>query len=128
MKKNILMISVLTMLMLLAGCVDSMNPSQPASNGNPTPKDYLKDGNADIFLLDGIVYSNVENVEWVLELEYKIGEEIVEITKQSDKPQEFENGTSNKLPIGTKVYRTDTPVYIAIVDGKEIRYLGMYEG
>lgn len=25
-------------------------------------------------------------------------------------------------------YKTDTPAYIVIVDGKEIPYIGMYEG
>lgn len=70
----------------------------------------------------------MENVDWVQELAYTLGEEIGEITKQTDSAQEFENGTSNKLPVGTKIYRTDTPLYIAIVDGKEIRYMEMIEG
>ena len=88
----------------------------------------MKYEDADIFLLNGIVHSNMENVDWVQELAYTLGEEIGEITKQTDSAQEFENGTSNKLPVGTKIYRTDTPLYIAIVDGKEIRYMEMIEG
>ena len=128
MKRNLFLSSVLTVLVLLAGCVDSVNPSEPQAIGNPTPKDYLKYEDADIFLLNGIVHSNMEDVDWVQELAYTLGEEIGEITKQTDSAQEFENGTSNKLPVGTKIYRTDTPLYIAIVDGKEIRYMEMIEG
>lgn len=128
MKRVVMLLVFLIMLVFVVACSNSINPAQPQATGNPTPKDYLKNGNADIFLLDGIVYSNVEDVGWVQELDYTIGEEVIEITKQSGKSQDFENGTSNKLPVGTKVYRTDTPVYIAIVDDKEIRYLGMYEG
>ena len=106
-------------LIVLFGCV---------TNGNPTPKDFLKDSKADIFVLDDIVYSNVENIEWVKELEYTIGGEIGEITKQTNNVKGFENGTSNKLPVGTIIYATDTPIDIAIVDGKEIPYLKMLEG
>lgn len=106
-------------LIVLFGCV---------TNGNPTPKDFLKDSKADIFVLDDIVYSNVENIEWVKELEYTIGGEVGEITKQTNNAKGFENGTSNKLPVGTIIYATDTPIDIAIVDGKEIPYLKMLEG
>ncbi|MGE7926871.1 hypothetical protein [Lysinibacillus xylanilyticus] len=104
---------------VLSGCV---------TNGNPTPKDFLKDGKADIFVLDDIVYSNVENIDWVKELDYTIDEKIGVITKQTNKSKGFVNGTSNKLPVGTIIYKTDTPINIAIVDGKEIPYLKMIEG
>ena len=78
--------------------------------------------------LDRIVYSNAQDLEWVKELTYIIGEQVGEITRKTDKARNFKSGTSNKLPVGTKIYQTDTPAYIVIVDGKEIPYLGMYEG
>ncbi len=106
-------------LVVLSGCV---------TNGNPTPTDFLKNSKADIFVLDDIVYSNVENIDWVKELDYTIGEKIAVITKQTNKAKGFENGTSNKLPVGTIIYETDTPINIAIVDGKELPYLKMIEG
>nr|WP_216667922.1 hypothetical protein [Sporosarcina jiandibaonis] len=113
----------------MSGCGNTqINISQPGSIGNPTPKDFLKDAGADIFVFEGIVYSNVEDVDWVKELDYTIGEEVGEIIKQTDKAISFGNGTSNKLPVGTKIYDTDTQIYIAIVDDKEIRYLQMLEG
>ncbi|AGX02886.1 hypothetical protein B14911_16285 [Bacillus sp. NRRL B-14911] len=95
---------------------------------NPAPKDFLSDDSADIFLLGGIVYSNAQDVDWVSDLEYQLGEQIGEITKITDKAGSFKNGTANILPVGTKIYETDTPAYIANVDGEEIPYLKQIEG
>lgn len=120
-----------TILVILSGCGQTQNTklnTEVKSVENPTPQDFLKKENADIFVLDGIVFSNATNVKWVEELEYTLGEEIGEIIKQSDKADEFTNGTANKLPVGTKIYETDTQIYIAIADGKEIPYLKMVEG
>lgn len=117
------MISVLIITLTLLGCTNT-------STGNPTPKDFLQYDDADIFLLDGIVYSNARDVEWIQELEYTLGEKIGEITKQTSKARSFKNGTANKLAIGTKLYSTDSDsiIVIAIVNGKEIPYLKMIEG
>ncbi|WP_366162266.1 hypothetical protein ABXS71_03065 [Bacillus infantis] len=95
---------------------------------NPAPKDFLSDDSADIFLLGGIVYSNAQDVDWVSDLEYQLGEQIGEITKITDNAGSFKNGTANILPVGTKIYETDTPAYIANVDGEEIPYLKQIEG
>ncbi|WP_226669661.1 hypothetical protein [Metabacillus litoralis] len=123
-KKFIFSISIL--LIFLVGC-NSGYIDNPVK-GNPTPKEFLKNESADIFLLNGIVYSNAQDVEWVSNLEYKLGEQIGEITKQTDKARRFKDGTANKLPVGTKLHETDGPVYIAIIDEKEIPYLKMLEG
>ncbi|MFD1361270.1 hypothetical protein [Lentibacillus salinarum] len=113
---------------ILTGCGgDSGNPITNTI-GNPTPRDFLDHGDADIFYFDGLVYSNAADVQWVQELEYEPGEQIGEITRQTDKAMLFKDGTANKLPEGTKLYETDTPAYIAIVDGDEIPYLKMVEG
>jgi hypothetical protein len=117
--KNILPGLIMFLVLLLAAC---------ANNGNPQPKDFLKEDEADIFLFEDIVYSNAEDLDWVAELTYSLGEEAGEITSQSDRPFGFKNGTANKLPAGTKIYETDTPIMIAIVEGKEIPYLAMIEG
>lgn len=119
-------IYIVIILILLSSC--SRGETQQLYQGNPTPKDFLKNADTDIFVLGDIVYSNVQNVEWVQELDYVIGKQIGEITKQTDDPGGFKNGTSNKLPIGTKIFETDTPVYIAIVEGKQIPYIKMIEG
>ncbi|MCA1011698.1 hypothetical protein [Halobacillus halophilus] len=84
--------------------------------------------NADIVLLGGVIYSNAQDVEWVQELDYKIDEQIGEVTKKTDKGSNFTNGTANKLPVGVKLYDTNTQVNIAIVNDKHIPYLKMIEG
>jgi hypothetical protein len=104
----------------IVGCRDEM--------GNPRPADFLKNDNADIFLLDGIVYSNVEHVDWVTEIKYKVGKQIGEISKQTNKSWKFKNGSANKLPLGAKIYQTDTEITIVIVEDKEIPYIKIVEG
>jgi hypothetical protein len=116
------------LFIFLVGCNNDYSSSSSPSTNNPSPKDYLKYDNADIFVLDGYVFSNAQDVEWVTELKYELGEQVGEITKQADKASQFKNGTANKLPIGTKIFKTDTQAYIAIVDGEEIPYLKMVEG
>ncbi|WP_102346112.1 hypothetical protein [Bacillus sp. Marseille-P3661] len=111
-----------------AGCNSDYSRLSGPSTGNPRPIDYLKYENADIFVLDGYVFSNAQDVEWVTELEYELGEEVGVITKQADRTSQFKDGAANKLPMGTKIFETDTPAYIAIVKGEEIPYLKMVEG
>jgi hypothetical protein len=126
--KGTFFLLLLVLIVGLVGCGNTQENTQSKVTVSPTPEDFLEDGDVDIFVLDGIVYSNVEHVDWVKKLDYTMGEEVGEITKQTDKADAFENGTSNKLPIGTKIYETDTDIYIAIVNNKEIPYLKMLEG
>ncbi|WP_409250600.1 hypothetical protein V1502_10485 [Bacillus sp. SCS-153A] len=103
----------------MAGCIQ---------NGNPDPSDYLQNEDADIFMLDGYIYSNAQGIDWVEETEYSIGEQIGEIEKQSTKSLGFRNGSANVLPVGTKIYETDSPITVAVVEGEEIPYLKQVEG
>ncbi|RSL33921.1 hypothetical protein D7Z54_07315 [Salibacterium salarium] len=114
----------LVLMLVISGCGNTSS----GVTGNPTPKDYLKNENADIFELDGIVYSNAEDVDWVNDTDYRIGEEEGEITEQNSSAGGFEHGTANKLPVGTTIYQTDTQVYVAVVDEKKIPYMKMVEG
>lgn len=122
-----ILLPLIIFFVFLVSCNDGATGS-PSINSNPTPKDYLGKDDADIFLLNGYVFSNAQDVGWVTELEYELGKQVGKITKQSDKASEFKNETANKLPIGTKIFETDTQAYIAIVDGKEVPYLKMVEG
>ncbi|MEH7224420.1 hypothetical protein V7112_11495 [Bacillus sp. JJ1566] len=118
----------LFMILVFTGACKHVPSRAPATIGNPTPADLLENENADIFLLGGIVYSNAQGVDWVQELEYTIGEQVGEIKKNSEKAFGFSDGTANILPVGTRIFESDTPAFIAIVDGKEIPYLKMIEG
>ncbi len=70
-KRTLLLLFVI-FLVSLTGCNNDQGNTQSEVIGNPTPKDFLEDGNADIFMLGGIVYSNVEHVDWVKELDYEL--------------------------------------------------------
>jgi hypothetical protein len=98
--KYLLLLSIL--FIFLVGCNNDSSISP--SNMNPTPNYYLKHDNADIFLFDGFVFLNAEDVEWVKELEYELGYQVGKITNQANKASQFKNGTANKLPIGTKIF------------------------
>lgn len=117
---------------ILAACSNQKAPRESKIvNDNPTPEDILLENeNADIFLLNGIVYSNAEDLEWVTEKELTLGNEIGEIKKQTTNSDEFENYTATKLLVGTKIYEPieNSDIFIVKVDGKEIRYLGLREG
>ncbi|UOQ83465.1 hypothetical protein [Gracilibacillus salinarum] len=115
------LVPIMIISICLVGCTMS-------STGNPTPREFLQYDDADIFQLDDYVFSNAQDVEWAQELEYALGKHVGEITKQTNKAIRFTNGTANKLPVGTKIFETDSPVYIAIVDGEERVYLKMVEG
>jgi hypothetical protein len=115
-------------LIMLSGC--SKNPIESgAINDNPTAKEMLsQDENADIFVMDGYVFSNAAHMEWIKDHEYELGEQLGELTKQTTDSWRFKEGTASKLPVGTKIYETNAPFYIAIVNGEEIPYIKLVEG
>lgn len=120
---------------LLVSCTAQSGGGQVTEfvTSNPTPGDILSSNkDADIFLVNDIVYSNAQNIEWVNEGELKLGEEVAEISKQTLDAKQFNHGTASKLAVGTKIYRPSgtkgSLIYIAVVNGEEIRYLGLMEG
>lgn len=124
---------LLCISILIVGCNSKTIESSDGSNRrNPVAEEILsKNKDADIFATINVVYRNAESVSWVKELELSLGDEYFEITKQSTNPEEFESGTATKLPIGTKVYNPVEKhgrILIAVVDGEQIRYLGLVEG
>ncbi|NEW07432.1 hypothetical protein GK047_15615 [Paenibacillus sp. SYP-B3998] len=124
MRKLCLLFGILSITFIIASC-------NSRYIGNPTAKDILTNNkDADIFMLNGIIYRNAEDIKWVNERELTLGEEVGEIKKQTKKSGEFENYTATKLPVGTLIYKPveKGDIYIAIVDNKEILYLGLREG
>jgi len=125
MKPAVLLIFI---LFLISGC-NGLNLPGDAIIGSPSAEDILTDNpDADIFVMDGYVFSNAEHVEWAKQQEYVLGEQVGEITKQTSDSWRFEDGAASKLPIGTKIFETNAPFYIALVDGEEIAYIKLVEG
>ncbi|MEK3980773.1 hypothetical protein MKY37_17225 [Psychrobacillus sp. FSL K6-2836] len=115
----------LLLLLLLAGCSQNL--------GNPTARDVIKENeDADIFQWnDGLVYSNAANIEWIQELELTKGEELGEITGQTNKKWLFKDGVATQLPVGTKIYKAnddDTYKLIIELENTEIVYIALLEG
>lgn len=118
--------------MVLVACNNQTTPKKSGNDiGNPTAEQILLENkDADIFVLNGIVYTNAEDIEWVNEEELTLGEEVGEIKKQTNDSDAFEDYTATKLTVGTKIYEPveNSDIYIVKVDDKEIRYLGLREG
>ncbi|WP_407272471.1 hypothetical protein [Radiobacillus sp. PE A8.2] len=128
--KRMLFLVLLSSIVLVA-CNNQTNGINESDIGNPTVKEILtKNNDADIFVLNGVVYSNAEDIEWVNEMELTLGKDIGEIKKQTQESDEFENFTASKLPVGTKIYEPveKGDIYIVQVNDKERRYLGLREG
>ncbi|WHX28080.1 hypothetical protein QNH47_09605 [Virgibacillus halodenitrificans] len=123
----------IALLTILTACdkYNEENTNEKAED-NPTPKEILADDeNADIFFMDGTVYTNAENIEWVKKEDLTIGKEIGVIKNQTDNSEEFENFTASKLPIGTEIYEPQNKsgsIYIVKLNNEEIPYLGLVEG
>ncbi|OIJ17222.1 hypothetical protein BKP37_01450 [Anaerobacillus alkalilacustris] len=99
--------------------------------GSPTANEILsKNKREDIFLMNEVVYVNAEKIDWVKKADLTLGNAVFEVVRQSNDGEDFTEGTATKLPVGTKIYKTNEKgdIYIAVVDGREIRYLGFREG
>ncbi|WP_067728724.1 hypothetical protein [Oceanobacillus damuensis] len=129
-KIKILLILFLSMIMV--ACNNQTTPRKSGNDiGNATAAQILLENkDADIFPLNGIVYTNAEDIKWVNKEELTLGEEVGGIKKQTTDSEEFENYTATKLPVGTAIYKPveREDIYIVKMDDKEIRYLGLIEG
>ncbi|GAB3799796.1 hypothetical protein [Virgibacillus kimchii] len=103
-KRKVMLILLLSIV--LVACNSQTTPEISEGDiGNPTAEQVLQnDKNADIFVINDIVYTNAEDIEWVYEDELTIGEEVGKIKKQNDDGEAFENFTATKLTVGTKIY------------------------
>lgn len=121
------------LLLILVGCSGSNGeePDKSATTANPTAKEvFTNNKDADIFLYREIVYQNAEDLDWVKDLELTKGKEVKEIKRIYSGKGDFPDHAATKLPVGNKVYEAQTnhQLLIAVVEGKEIPYIGLVEG
>lgn len=115
---------------LLIGC--SKEPTKQIETntiGNPTAQEVLRmDSNANIFMYRETVYN--AGVPWVDELKLTKDIQVTEINHQSNNGKDFNNGTANKLEIGTKIFRVKerNDVLIAETGNGDIRFYQLVEG
>jgi len=130
------LITFILCLVILAGCnqVEVGNAGKindKFETHNPTAEEILsKDPDADIFQLNGIIYSNASNIDWVQTEELTAGEIIGTVTKQYTDGLAFEDEIATILPVGTEILKPlkGGGILIVKVNDKEIRYLGLIEG
>jgi hypothetical protein len=133
MNKFCLLLGSVIFAFIVSGCNNQVNENSIVEEiGNPTAEDILAENpDADIFMVNDVIYKNAEKIEWINEQELTLDNEVAEITKQTTDSEKFENGTATKLPVGTKIYELVAQtgdVYGVVIDGEEIYYLGLREG
>ncbi|WP_058306383.1 hypothetical protein [Gracilibacillus massiliensis] len=119
------------LVITLIACNNQPTDNSEQQIGNPTAEEILADNeNADIFVLNNIVYSNAEDIEWVKEQDLTLGEKVAEINKQTSNSDELNNYAATQLAVGTDIHAPieNSGILIVIVDGEELRYLGLVEG
>ncbi|WP_156423949.1 hypothetical protein [Planococcus kocurii] len=115
------------------GCSNSSITPETYTTQNPDAKEILTlDPKADIFQLDGVIYQT--GIEWVEELSLTKDKQVGEIKTRNDTDTNFEDGMSNKLPVGAKIYSAEEsdevagPILLVESEGKLLKYYGLVEG
>lgn len=127
---------ILTMMLVFSACsptVGNGGPQQTEIIGNATAEEILaRDPDADIFQLNGIVYLNAHDIEWVQEEVLEAGEAVGIIEQEYDENLPFEDGMATELPVGTKIFETQPhkgPILVVKADDDTlVKYLGLIEG
>ncbi|GGF22546.1 hypothetical protein GCM10010954_21710 [Halobacillus andaensis] len=108
------------------------------SAGNPTAKEIVSENpDADILKLDGLIYTNVSDREWIKDNDYTKNKAIGEVKKQTTNTWWYRNLYASKLPKGTKIYsvndreysKGDAPAFIMVEkNDEEAIYQSLVEG
>ncbi|ALS78438.1 hypothetical protein AUO94_07070 [Planococcus kocurii] len=134
MRMRILFLSLsVFILSTTIGCSNSSITPETYTTQNPDAKEILTlDPKADIFQLDGVIYQT--GIEWVEELSLTKDKQVGEIKTRNDTDTNFEDGMSNKLPVGAKIYSAEEsdevagPILLVESEGKLLKYYGLVEG
>lgn len=125
----------ISLLISVVGCSNSLNSASVESveTGNPSAEEVLAlDPDADIFQFDGIIYQT--GIDWVEELTLTKDEKVGEITHKNETDTNFEDGMSNRLPVGAKIYSVEErdeiggPILLVEFRGSLLSYYGLIEG
>lgn len=88
------------------------------------------DDSIDIFVYNGNIYINAENIEWVNQLKPTLdqGSQLCKIKKLYEVGKPFEEYMATKLPVGTQIFlsKERRGIMIALVDGRQIYYLPFF--
>ncbi|WP_160036385.1 lipoprotein [Paenibacillus sp. An7] len=118
------------LLVLLTGCTNAQEDNKTVKViGNPDANEVLSlDLDANIFMFGDLIY--ITGIDWVDELVLTPDEEIGEIKKQTSIAEDFFNGTSNVLSVGTKIYSSKErgDILLVKINGAVLKYYALVEG
>lgn len=100
-----LFISVLFSILVavITGCSNGSPDQQFVHIKNPDANEILDlQPDADIFQWEDVIYKT--DIDWVEELELTKDTQIGEVKTNSANPNDFSNGTANKLPVGAIIF------------------------
>ncbi|WP_052245762.1 hypothetical protein [Sporosarcina sp. ZBG7A] len=119
---------ILSVLVLTSCTSESGTITEPTSKPPDSDEVLRQEPDADILQWQGSVYQ--ADVEWIQELELTKNELLGEILYNSQIPEDFQDGTATKLPIGSVIYSTNEGgMYVLVeVDGELRKYLLLTEG
>lgn len=124
---------VLFVLFIASGCsnLSDRGKIEVHTTENPNAEEVLNlDPEADIFQFNGVIYQT--RIDWVEELNLVKDEEIGEIKTKNETNTNFEDGMSNKLPVGAKIFsvkeKIGGPILLVELEGEIYKYYGIVEG
>ncbi|MGD6845732.1 hypothetical protein ACQCVH_24930 [Bacillus infantis] len=114
-------------LFTAAGCTNGGESTAVSIDSIDAEEVLRLDPDADIFQYDAVIYKT--NIVWVDELSLKKDAQIGEIQSKNENDTDFENGMSNKLPVGAKIFKTNqSGILIVETGGESLKYLAIVEG
>lgn len=121
---------ILLLIIVTTGCAGGEEEDQTIKN--PTPASILQENpEADILYVDGIVYKNASDIEWVVDSDYEKGDDLGIVEKQVKDPEGFRDLTATHLLVGTPLYEGENisgDVIVAETDEGDLPYLALKEG
>lgn len=127
--------SIIFLLLIASGCSHSSDQGKEEvhKTRNPNAEEVLTlDPQADIFQFNGVIYQT--GIDWVEELDLTVAEQVGEIKTKNDTDANFEDGMSNHLHIGVKIFSVKEkddiagPVLLVESKGDFYKYYGLVEG
>ena len=126
-----LFIGFLMTLFIFVGCSNPTDTEEMVyESKEPDAKEVLTlDPEADIFQYKGLIYQT--GIDWVEEVSLTKDQEIGEIKVKNEQDTHFEDGMSNKLAPGSKIFSSKEKgesMVLVESDGQLLKYLALSEG
>lgn len=121
----------MALLLTISGCSNpvDMGKEELSETNNPDAEEILAlNPNADIIQYNGVIYQT--NIDWVEKKSLTKDEQVGEIKIKNEENTNFEDEMSNKLPVGTKIFKTKEDENFLVVElhGETLKYYAIVEG